>query len=120
MTNIIPTARAYFRDRVQGYELEEMENCFDDVRSALDLATEFIKSTGETRDVDVKFIGETHKLERVFRRAISHLGKEGEMEQVEASQDAYEKALDGFYLEGKFVHHWRKIQSTKVRKITSS
>ena len=120
MTNIIPSARAYLQDRVEGYELEEMENCFDDLRSALDLATEFIKSTSETHEDVRKFIGETKKVEKVFRKAISNLGKEGEKQQVEGSQDAYENALDGLPLDGKFVHQWKKIQSTKVRKIVSS
>ena len=122
VTNIIPTARVYLQDRVEGYELEEMENRFDDLRSALDLANEFLKSTNEPNDHDdvMKFIGETKKVEKVFRKAISYLGKEKEAEQVEASQEAYEQAIGGLYIDGKFVHHWKKIQSTKVKKMDSS
>ena len=122
MTNIIPTARAYLQDRVQGYALEEMENRFDDLRSALDLANEFLRSTNEPNDHDdvMKFIGETKKVEKVFRKAISYLGKEKEAEQVEASQETYEEAMGGLCLDGKFVYHWKKIQSAKVRKMDSS
>ena len=64
MTNIVPEARAYLQERVQGYDLEEMENCFDDLRSALDLANEFIKNaSGSHEDVE-KFISETKKVEK--------------------------------------------------------
>lgn len=117
MTNIIPKARAYLQERVQGYELEEMENCFDDLRSALDLANEFMKSSSESHEDVMKFISDTKKVEKVFLRAINNLGKQGEMKQVEASQEAYERALGGFSFDGKFVHQWKKMQSSKVRNI---
>ena len=119
MTYIIPEARAYLQERIQGFELEEMENCFDDLRSALDLANEFMKNASESHEDVMKFISETRKVERVFRRAISKLGKKEEMTGVEDSREAYEKALDGFIFDGKFVHHWKKIQSSKVRNIVS-
>lgn len=113
VTNIIPKARAYLQERVQGYELEEMENCFDDLRSALDLANEFMKSSSESHEDVMKFITDTKKVEKVFLRAINNLGKQGEMKQVEASQEAYERALGGFSFDGKFVHQWKKIQISK-------
>ena len=120
MTNIIPEARAYLQERVQGYELEEMENCFDDLRSALDLANEFMQTASESHEDVEKFISDTKKVEKVFRKAISNLGRKEEMKQVEASQEAYEEALGGLSLEGKFVHQWKKIQSSKVRNIVCS
>ena len=121
VTNIIPDARAYLQERVQGFELEEMENCFDDLSNALDLANEFMTSVSETHSHEdvMTFIGETRKVERVFRKAISNLGKQEEMKQVEASLEAYERALDGLFFVGKFVRHWRKIESSKVRNIVS-
>ena len=119
MTNIIPAARPYLQERVQGYLLQEMENCFDDIRSALDLANEFMKSTSESHEDVVKFISDTKEVEKVFCKAISNLGKKEEMKQVEASQEAYKSALDGFYYGGKFVIQWKKIQRSKVRNIVS-
>ena len=119
MTNIIPEARAYLQERVQGYELEEMENCFDDLRSAQDLANEFMKSTSESHEDVKKFISDTKKVEKIFRKAIANLGKKEEMQHVEASQKAYEEALDGMPYEGKFVLQWKKIQKSKVRNIVS-
>lgn len=104
------------QDRVKTFDLEEMENCFDDVRSALHLANEFLKSTKEEHEDVKSFINATRKVERVFRRAISTLGRSEEKEQVEKSQEAYEGALDGLYLEEKFVQHWKKILSAKVRR----
>ena len=121
VTNIIPEARVYLQERVQGFELEEMENCFDDLRSALDLANEFIRSASEPHSHEdvMTFFGETRKVERMFRKAISYLGRQEEMKQVEASQETYERALDGLFFVGKFVHHWKKIESSKVRNIVS-
>ena len=119
VTNIIPDARAYLQERVQGYELEEMENYFDDLRSALDLANEFMQSASESHEDVEKFIADSKKVERVFRKAISNLGKKEEMKQVEASQEAYDRALGGFPIGGKFVRQWKKIQSSKVRNIVA-
>ena len=96
-----------------------MENRFDDLRSALDLANSSVKSTIEPHDDVMKFISETKKVEKVFRKAISNLGKEKEMEQVEASQEAYVKAFSGLSLDGKFVQRWKKIQSTQVKELGS-
>lgn len=114
ITNIIPTARAYLQDRVEAFELEEMEDHFDDLHSALDLANAYRTSTDEQHDDVVKFISETKKVERVFRKAISALGRSGEKQQLEASQDAYEGALGGLCVDGKFVQQWKKIYSTKT------
>ena len=119
MTNIIPEARACLQERVQGYELEEMENCFDDLRSALDLANEFMQSASELHEDVEKFIADTKKVERVFCKAISNLGKKEEMKQLEASQEAYDRALGGLSFDGKFVRQWKKIQSSKVRNIVA-
>ena len=96
-----------------------MENRFDDLRIALDLANASVKSTSESNDDVTKFISETKKVEKVFRKAISNLGQEKETEQVEASQEAYVKALSGLSLDGKFVQRWKKIQSTQVKEIGS-
>ena len=96
-------------------DLDEMENCFDDVLSALHLANEFLKNRNEEHE-DVKtFINETKKVERVFREAISTLGGKEEKDQAKKSQETYEGALNGLYLEEKFVQHWKKILSAKVR-----
>ena len=119
MTYIIPEARPYLQERVQGYELDVMEKCFDDLRSALDLANEFMKSASESHEDVLKFISDTKKVEKVFCKAISNLGKKEEMKQVEASQEAYENALDGLFYDGKFVIQWKKLQSSKVRNIVS-
>jgi len=103
---------------VKAVELEEMENCFDDVRRALHLAKEFLNSTNEDSEHDdVKtFINKTRKIEKEFRKAISTLGSSEEKEQVKKSQEAYENALDGLDVEEKFVQNWKKILRTKVRK----
>ena len=96
-----------------------LQDCFDDLRSALDLANEFMTSASEPHEDVMEFISATRKVERVFRKAISNLGKQEAMKQVEASQEAYESALGGLSFDGKFVHQWKKIQSSKVRNIVS-
>ena len=106
------------QDRVEAFELKEMEDRFDDLRSALDLANAYLTTTNEQHDDVDKFISETKKVERVFRKAISALGRSGEKQQLEASQDAYEDALGGLCVDGKFVKQWKKIYGTKVRNIS--
>ena len=103
---------------MQAYELEEMENCFDDLRSALDLANTYRMSSKQHHDDVVKFITETKKVEKVFRKAIANLGRSEEKQHVEASQEAYENALGGMCFDGKFVQQWKNIYSTKVRNIS--
>ena len=119
MTNIAPKARAYLQERVQGYELEKMENRFDDLCSALYLADKFMKSANESHDDVEKFIYDTTEVQERFHEAISNLGKKEEMQKVEASQKAYEEALDGKSSGRKFVRQWKKIQKSKVRNIVS-
>jgi len=107
---------------VEAFELDEMEDRFDDLRSALDLANTYLQNAKEENDGehdDVrKFINEAKRVERVFRKAISALGKPEERQQLEAGQEAYENALGGLIADGKFVQRWKKIYSTK-KPITS-
>ena len=108
---------------MEAFELDEMEDRFDDLRSALDLANTYLqKSTeehdGEHDDVRI-FINEAKRVERVFRKAISALGKPEEKQQLEAGQEAYENALGGLIADGKFVQRWKKIYSTKVQRFYS-
>ena len=119
MKYVVPDARDYLKERVQNYLLEQLEDRFDDLRSALDLANEFMKrSSGSHEDVK-EFISDCQKVKQEFLKAISNLGKQGEMKEVEASLNAYNVALDGFNFDGKFVRRWMEIQSSKVRNIAS-
>lgn len=119
MTDIVPDARACLQQSVLGYELEEIENCFDDLHSALDMAKEFIDSVNEPSKDVMKFFSETQKVEKEFRKAIYNLGKQEQMKHFEASQEAYHRAFQKGSFPGKFVWQWKKIQSSKVRNIVS-
>ena len=114
MTYVVPDARPYLQERVQNYLLEQLEDRFDDLRSALDLANQFMKrSSGSHKDV-MEFITDSQKVKQEFLKAISNLGKKEEMKQLEASQEAYDRALGGLSFDGKFVRRWMEIQSSKV------
>ena len=114
MTYVVPDARPYLQERVQNYLLEQLEDRFDDLRSALDLANQFMKrSSGSHKDV-MEFITDSQKVKQEFLKAISNLGKQDEMKEVEACLNAYKEAFDGFNFDGKFVRRWMEIQSSKV------
>lgn len=117
MTNILPGLVPILKERVQNFELEEMEERFDDLRSAQDLANAYLDNAkGEHADIN-SFLNDAKKVDRVFRRAVNALGKKDEQEQIEACRNAYIKAINGQDNDHKFVRQWKKIYSTKVRNI---
>ena len=103
------------QDRVRGYELDDLSNRFDDLRSALEPAIIYLKTEEETPDDVVQFINEATKVERAIKQAISSLGTTDEKKLVKESIDAYDKALGGLLFIGKFFSGWKKIYRRKVR-----
>lgn len=97
--------------------MEELENRFDDLSNALASAKRYQQSAEKTHDDIQSFISEVNELLREFFSAISTLSKSEGQERVDACLDAYQRALDGYNVEGKFSRMWNKILSTKVSKI---
>lgn len=95
--------------------MEELENCFDDLRTAQTLTKAYVQSDQKLDDDVQVFISEANQTSRVFRLAISSLGTNESQEQIRDCLGAYQKALDGKDIGGKFVRRWKEILSSKVR-----
>ena len=73
------------------------------------------ESGGDDDDDDVlEFSQQANKIMRKFRHAISLMNSSKGGEEVDACLDAYQEALDGHDISGKFCRKWRKILKTKV------
>ena len=112
--DIIPNAIAYLQNSVLTYQIEDLENRFDDLRNALTFAKKYHQSAQQPHDDIQRFISEINPLLRVFYSAISSLNKSDGQERLDDCLEAYTKALDGLDVEGKFVREWKQILSTKV------
>lgn len=94
---------------------EWLEQCFDDLRSAQSLLQTYEESSGDADDDDVlEFSQQLNKVMRKFRDAISVMNSSEGKQQVDTCLDAYQKALDGRDISGKFCRKWRTIFKTKV------
>ena len=94
---------------------DSLEQCFDDLRSAQSLVKKYEEGSEDDDDDDVlEFSEQTTKVMRKFRDAISAMNSSDGKEKVDACLDAYQKALDGRDIPGKFCRKWGKILKTKV------
>ena len=115
VTDIIKGAKSTIQERVAAYELDDLSNCFDDLRSALEPANEYLKNEPEAPKDVVQFLKEAKEVDRAIKKAISSLGNTDEKKLLKESMDAYDKALGGLPFVGKFFWKWEKINRGKVR-----
>ena len=115
VSDIIQSAKSPLQERVEAYELDDLGNRFDDLCSALEPATEYLMNEREAPEDVVQFFKEATEVDRSIKKAISKLGNSAEKELLEESIDAYDKALDGLPLIGKFFRKWKNIYREKVR-----
>ena len=114
VTNIIKSAKSLLQERVAAYELDDLGNRFDDLRSVLESAQKYLMNEDETPNDVAQFLSEATAVDRAIKRAISSLSSTDEKKRVKESIDAYDKALDGLPLSGKFFRKWKKIYREKV------
>ena len=113
--DVIATAKVYIQNTAATHLMEELESCFDDLRTAQTLTKAYVQSD-QKLDGDVEmFISETNQTSRLFLSAISSLGTNESQKQIQECLGAYQKALEGKDIGGKFVRRWKEILSTKVR-----
>ena len=115
VTDIIKSGKSPLQERVEAYEVDELVDRFDDLRSALELATEYLMNEHEAPNDVVQFLKEATEVDRAIKKAISSLGSTDEKKLLKESIDAYEKALDGLPFIGKFLWKWKNIYRGKVR-----
>lgn len=114
VSHIIKGAKSTIQERVAAYELDHLSNCFDDLRSALEPANKYLTNEPEAPNDIVKFLKEATEVNRAVMKAISSLGSTDEKKLLKESMDAYDKALDGMPLIGKFFRTWKNIYKGKV------
>lgn len=113
--DVIPTAKVYVQNKAATHLMEELESCFDDLRTAQTLTKVYVQSD-QKLDGDVQmFICETNQTSRVFLLAISSLGTNESQKQIQDCLRTYQQALDGKDIGGKFVRRWKEILRNKVR-----
>lgn len=117
VTDIIDTAKPTLQDRVEAYELDDLGDYIDDLHSAMESASNYLRNAGERPEDVVQFLNEARKVERLMKRVISSLGKKEEKQRVTESMDAYDNALGGTCFTGKFVTQWKTISGGKVCKV---
>ena len=115
VTDLIKDAKSTIQDRVEAYELDDLGNRFDDLRGVLESAYKYLMNENETPNDVVQFLKEATEVDRAVKKAISSLGNTNEKKLVKESIDAYDKALDGLPLIGKFFRKWKNIYREKVR-----
>ena len=92
-----------------------MEQYFDDLQSAHSLVKKYEQSSENDDDDDLlEFIEEISTVSYKLRDAISVMNSADGKAKVRDCLDAYQKALDGRKISGKFCRKWRKILKTKV------
>ena len=94
--------------------LEEIESRFDDLRSAQYLVKNYRQELDKKKR---KFTLDLEKVCQTFIAAISILDTSGDYNQFNDCFKAYEDALNGLDLEGKFTNFWRNLLSKKVRQL---
>ena len=94
--------------------LEEIESLFDDLRSAQYLVK---KNRQELDKKKRKFTQDLEKVCQTFIAAISTLDTSGDDNQFDDCVKAYEDALNGLVMKGKFTNSWRNLLSKKVRQL---
>lgn len=89
---------------------ETLEECFEDLLSAQALVKIYEERTEDDDDDDVqKFREELTKVMHKFRDAISIMNSSEGKEKVDACLKAYQQALGGNDISGKFCQKWKKI-----------
>lgn len=98
--------------------MDDLGNRFDDLRSALERANKYLMNEDEAPNDVVKFLEEATVVDRAVKGAISSLGSTAEKKLLKESIDAYDKALDGLLMVGKFSRKWKIIcRGLKVRNL---
>ncbi|XP_068683041.1 uncharacterized protein [Montipora foliosa] len=107
---LIPSVKTYQPNRALVKTLEEIENRFDDLRTADYLVKKYHKQNDGELEEDVKRFGqEVREVMKIYVDAISMLNVGGKESQFDDCFTAYESALDGYDEEGKFVQFWRNV-----------
>ena len=114
---IIPTAKVYLQQQASVYEMENLESCFDDLRTTKGLAEVYLQNEDGIHEDVEDFLCQVNKIYKKFFKAISSMSKREGPNKLKACMKAYVDALNGRDINGKFNKEWRNILSKKVSEI---
>ena len=115
--SIISTAEVYLQQRALKYDIDNLESCFDDLRTTKGLAEAYLQSENGTYDDVQDFLSQINQIYQEFIEAISTMNKREGPDKVKACLKTYEGSLDGRNVPGKFGYQWKQILSRKVGNV---
>ena len=115
--SIISAAEVYLQQRALAHDINNLESCFDDLRTAKGLAEAYLQNEYGTHDDVEDFLCQIHQIYREFIETISTMNKREGPDKVKACLKTYEGSLNGRDVPGKFVNRWKQILSKKVGNI---
>ena len=115
--SIIPTAEVYLQPQASANEMENLESCFDDLRTTKGLAEACVQNENGTHDDVEHLLSQVNKVYKEFLEAISSMHKCEGPNKLKACMKVYVDALDGRDMNGKFIKEWRNILSKKVSEM---
>ena len=115
INSVIPNAKADIQGQALASDIEEMESCFDDLRSTQALAMAYLQDKED--DHVEEFCSKVNKLQRKFKDAIKIMNCAEGPHKIKECTEAYTEALSGRDIKGKFNREWKKMIKTKVSKV---
>ena len=114
---IISRTEDFSQQRALTDDIDNLESCFDDLRTAKGLAEAYLQNENGIHD-DVKdFLSQINQIDKEFIEAISTMNKREGPDKVKACLKTYDGSLDGRNVPGKFVYQWKQILSKKVGNV---
>ena len=104
------------QQRALAYDIDNLESCFDDLRTTKSLAEAYQNENGTHDDVP-DFLSQINQIYKEFIEAISTMNKREGPDKVKACLKTYEGSLDGRNVPGKFGYQWKQILSRKVGNV---
>lgn len=101
--------------QISNVKIERLERCFDDLLSAQTLVNKYENDDDDDKDV-LDFSEQITKVMNQFRDAINLMNSKDGDKAIDDCLTAYDHALDGRMIDGKFCKKWKKILNEKVPK----
>ena len=115
--SIIPAAEVCLQQRALECDIDNLESCFDDLRTTKGLAEAYLQSKNGTDDDVQDFLGQINQIYQEFIEAISTMNKREGPDKVKACLKTYQDSLNGRNVPGKFGYKWKQILSGKVGNV---
>ena len=120
VNNVIPNVKAHIQQQASTWDIEDLENPFDDLRNAKALVEEYLEDEDEEDEDVEEFCSKVNKLQHKFKEAIKTMDSVDGPGKIKECMEAYTEALGGRNMKGKFTREWKKILKKKVSKMINN